>query len=388
MDIINIGCPTKFLFGRGSDKKTGELCKMFGAKKVMIIHTSGFLAITGVIDRIKESIEKEGIDYVEMGCVQPNPRLAYVRTCIDKARSVNVDFVLAVGGGSVIDTAKAVAAGVKHEDDVWEIFKSQGNKMYNALPIGCVASITGSGSEGSSLCYIVNEEDRKNEKISISSEKLRPKFSILNPELTYSVSKYQSACGISNMMVSTIERYFCDPECTYLDDQISEGILRTVIKYGLRTIEHPNDYEARAQLMLASASLNCTAYCRDNFAFSALQIIQNGITELYDSFHGEVFATICPCWMEYIYSNNINRFAQYANKVWGAELDYNDTSATAMEGIKRTKDFFNKLGLPIDKEMLRIQDNDIEYLCAKKDGLKPMDGFDSDDLRNILKLIP
>ncbi|MBS7009598.1 iron-containing alcohol dehydrogenase [Anaerostipes sp.] len=360
MDNFTFYSPTRFCFGKNSENELGKLLKRIQSKKVMIFHMSGPELKSGILDRVKEILKKEGIDYVEMGGVKANPRLDYALECIETAKAQKVDSVLAIGGGSCIDTAKATAAGVLCEDDFWAHF--QNNIPFDrALPIGAIVTIAASGSEGSEACLLKDEAN--NIKVGLHSEVFRPAYAIENPELTFSLPKYQTACGITDIMMHVIERYFTNTKGTELTDQLSEGVLRTMIKYGPIVMKEPDDYEARAQIMWAGVIAHNDICGVGREIDLASHMIQDVIGGLYDSAHGAGLATICPAWMKYVYQHDIPRFVRYAEEVWNVKNDPFDQESTALEGIRRTKMFFQSLGMPVTLDELGVEEKDMDFLC-------------------------
>lgn len=382
MDNFTFYSPTKFCFGRNSEKELGTLLNWIRSRKVMIFHMSGPELRSGILERVKETLDREGIDYIEMGGVKANPRLDYALECIETAKREKVDSVLAIGGGSCIDTAKATAAGALCEDDFWSHFKHN-IPFTKALPIGAIVTIAASGSEGSEACLLKDEEN--NIKVGLHSEVFRPTYAIENPELTYSLPPYQTACGITDIMMHVIERYFTNTKGTELTDQLSEGVLRTMIRYGPIALKEPDHYEARAEIMWAGVIAHNDICGVGREIDLASHMIQDVIGGLYDSAHGAGLATVCPAWMKYVYTHDIPRFVRYATEVWNVRNDPFDQETVALEGIKRTKEFFRSLGMPVTLEELGVNEKDMDFLCGGRLAGHFVE-LEEKDIRNIYEL--
>lgn len=382
MDNFTFYSPTKFCFGRNAEDKLGELLGFIRSEKVMIFHMSGPELHSGILDRVKEILEEKQIDYVEAGGVKANPRLDYTLKCIETAKAEKVDSVLAIGGGSCIDTAKATAAGALCEDDFWEHFQKN-IPFTRALPIGAIVTIAASGSEGSEACLLKDEEN--NRKVGLHSEVFRPAYAIENPELTYSLPKYQTACGITDIMMHVIERYFTNTKGTELTDQLSEGVLRTMIKYGPVVMKEPDHYEARAEIMWAGVIAHNDICGVGREIDLASHMIQDAVGGLYDSAHGAGLATIAPAWMKYVYKHDIPRFVRYAAEVWNVPNDPFDQEAVALEGIQKTKDFFRSLGMPVTLKELGVRKKDMDFLCSGR-CVGHFVELHEDDIRKVYEL--
>ena len=382
MDNFTFYSPTKFCFGRNAEDKLGELLGFIRSEKVMIFHMSGPELHSGILDRVKEILEEKQIDYVEAGGVKANPRLDYTLKCIETAKAEKVDSVLAIGGGSCIDTAKATAAGALCEDDFWEHFQKN-IPFTRALPIGAIVTIAASGSEGSEACLLKDEEN--NRKVGLHSEVFRPAYAIENPELTYSLPKYQTACGITDIMMHVIERYFTNTKGTELTDQLSEGVLRTMIKYGPVVMKEPDHYEARAEIMWAGVIAHNDICGVGREIDLASHMIQDAVGGLYDSAHGAGLATIAPAWMKYVYKHDIPRFVRYATEVWNVPTDPFDQEAVALEGIQKTKDFFRSLGMPVTLKELGVRKKDMDFLCSGR-CVGHFVELHEDDIRKVYEL--
>ena len=361
MNNFRFYSPTYFVFGKGTENEAGQCVKKFGGSKVLIHYGGGSVIRSGLLGRVKESLKNAGIDFVELGGVMPNPRSGLVYEGIELCRKEAVDFILAVGGGSTIDSAKAIAAGVKYDGDFWDFF--EGKPIEEALPVGTVLTIAAAGSEGSGDTVITKEEGML--KRGAGAEALRPVFSILNPELTQTLPPYQTACGATDIMAHVFERYFTNTKEVEITDRLCEAVLLTMIKEVPRVIEDPNNYEARANIMCAGmvAHNNLVGVGRDQDWSS--HGIEHELSALYDVAHGAGLAVIFPAWMTYVMKHDISRFAQIAVRVWGCEMNFAYPEETAKEGIKRFKEFLVSIGMPISFKELGAKEEDIPLMVEK-----------------------
>ena len=351
--------PTYFVFGKEQENQVGYYVKRFGGSKVLIHYGGGSAKKSALIDRVETSLDKEGIEYVELGGVLPNPRSGLVYEGIELCKKEGVDFILAVGGGSTIDSSKAIAAGVKYDGDFWDFYE-KGIPVENALKVGTILTIAAAGSEGSADTVITKEEGML--KRGASGEALRPAFSILNPELTQTLPAYQTACGITDIMAHVFERYFTNTTDVEVTDRLCEALLLTMIKEAPKVIANPNDYEARANIMWAGmvAHNNIVGVGREQDWSS--HGIEHELSALYDVPHGAGLAVIFPAWMKYVMKHDIARFAQVAVRVWNVEMDFANPEITAAEGIKRFEEFLTSIGMPINFEQLGAKEEDIPYM--------------------------
>lgn len=349
--------PTKVFFGKNTHKSVGEIIKGYGYKTIMLQYGTGSIKKTGLYDDIITSLKDNEIEIVEMGGVQPNPRLSFVREAIKTARDKKVEMILAVGGGSTLDSSKSTAAGVYYDGDVWD-FHAGKKAPQKSLPVGAVLTISAAGSEMSSSAVITNEE--LNMKRGFNSDFNRPLFAIMNPELTYTVSPYQTACGIVDIMAHTMERYFTVCDATPLTDRIAEGLLKTVIESAKTIMENPYDYNARANIMWASSlSHNGLTGCGRYNALAVHQLEHALSGEFQEIAHGAGLAVLFPAWAKYVYKHNIPRFAQFARRVW--DIDDTDDYNAAVMGIGEMEKFFATLNMP-----LRLRDFSIPKDCTQK----------------------
>ena len=362
MDNFTFYAPTYFAFGKDTENDTGKYVKRFGGSKVLVHFGGGSVVRSGLLDRVKQSLEKEGVAYVELGGVMPNPRSGLVYEGIELCRKEGVDFVLAVGGGSTIDSAKAIAAGVVYDGDFWDFY--QGKPVDRALPIGTVLTIAAAGSEGSPDSVITYEDGMF--KRGASGEGLRPKFTILNPTLTQTLPPYQTACGVTDIMAHLYERYLTnttDVECT---DRVIEALMLTMINEAPKVMADPNDYQARANIMWAGmmAHNNCCGVGRTQDWAS--HDIEHELSAIYDCAHGAGLAVVMPAVFTYNMNHNVMRFAQAAVRVWGCQMEFEHPERTAKAGIEALRSFLISIGMPKNFAELGAKEEDIERMakCA------------------------
>ena len=351
--------PTKVYFGKDKEMEVGSIIKGYGYKKIMMQYGKESIKKSGLYDTVMKSLKENDITVVEMGGVEPNPKLEFVRKATEIAKCEEVEMILAVGGGSVIDSSKATAAAAYNNCDPWELYVNP-VKPKKALPVGCILTIAAAGSEMSGNAVITNMEE--NMKRGFGSDGLRCLFSIMNPELTYSVSKYQTACGIVDIMAHTMERYFTNIEPTEITDRISEGILKTVISAGKTLMEKPNDYDARANMMWASSLShnNLTSCGRDSFL--AVHQLEHAVSGEYDSVaHGAGLAVLFPAWARYVYKLKPERFSQFARCVW--DVEENDDLKASLMGIEKMEEFFRFIGMPLTLSELDVPKESLERLA-------------------------
>lgn len=358
MNNFNFYSPTFFLFGKRSETETGKYVKRFGGTKVLIHYGGGSVIKSGLLDRVKASLAAENIAFVELGGVMPNPRSGLVYKGIEICKSEKIDLVLAIGGGSTIDSAKAIALGALYEGDFWEFYK--GKLVEKALPVATILTISAAGSEGSNGSVITHENGML--KRACGGDVMRPVFSILNPELTCTLPNYQTACGATDMMAHVLERYFTNTTDVEITDRLCEAILLTIIKEAPKALANPNDYEARANLMWAGmvAHNDVCGVGRDQ-DWSTHQI-EHELSALYDVAHGAGLAVMFPAWMKYVMKHNLMRFAQFAVRVWGCEMDFQQPENTAIQGIAKFEQFLTSIGMPIRFTELGAKVEDIPTL--------------------------
>lgn len=362
MDNFQFYSPTEFIFGKNTESECGKYVKKYGGTKVLVHYGSGSAVRSGLIERVKASLKAEGLDFVLLGGVQANPRDTKVYEGIELCRRENADFILSVGGGSCIDSSKAIAAGVMYDGDFWDFYSGK-EAVTKALPVGTVLTIAAAGSEGSGASVITKEEGML--KRSTGSDLLRPKFSVLNPELTETLSSYQTACGATDIMAHVFERYFTNTTEVEITDRLCEAVLLTMIKETPRVIEDPHNYQARANIMWAGTVAHNDIVGVGRSQDWNSHAIEHELSGLYDCAHGAGLAVIMPAWMEYVYTHNVMRFAQMAVRIWGCEMNFENTAETALNGIRRFRKFLSGIGMPINFEQLGAKEEDIPELVKK-----------------------
>lgn len=361
MNNFNFYSPTEFVFGKGRENDAGKYVKKYGGNKVLIHFGGQSAQKSGLLDKVKASLENEGIPYKELGGVKPNPRDSLVYKGIELCRNEDIDFILAVGGGSVIDSAKAIAMGVVYDGDFWDFYS--GKQPEKALPVATVLTIAAAGSEGSGDSVITKEDGML--KRGAGSDVLRPRFSIMDPELTQTLPAYQTACGATDIMAHVFERYFTNTTEVEITDRLCEAVLLTMVKETPRVIADPNNYQARANIMWAGtvAHTNIVGVGREQDWNS--HGIEHELSALYDCAHGAGLAVIMPAWMEFVYKHNVMRFCQMATRVFGCRMDFENPESTALAGIKAFRSFLHSIGMPINFDELGAKREDIPALVEK-----------------------
>lgn len=359
MENFTFYSPTYFVFGKEEENNTGKYVRRFGGSKVLIHYGGGSVVRSGLLDRVKASLKEEGIAFVELGGVKPNPRSGLVYEGIDLCRKEKVDFVLAVGGGSTIDSAKAIAAGAVYDGDFWDFYK--GKAVTKALPIGTILTISAAGSEGSPDSVITNENGMY--KRGASGEALRPAFSILNPALPQTLPTYQIACGITDIMAHLFERYFTTTKEVEVTDRMIEGLLLTMIHEAPRVVQDPNNYQAQANIMWAGMMAHNNSCGVGRVQDWASHDIEHELSAIYDCAHGAGLAVAFPAWMTYNMKHDINRFAQLAVRVWGCQMDFAHPENTAKAGIEALRRFLKSIGMPTNFAELGAKEEDIEKMA-------------------------
>ena len=352
--------PTEFVFGKATEMQVGALARKYGARKVMIVYGGGSVVRSGLLDRVKQSLQEAGIEYCLMGGVQPNPVDTKVYEGIEFCRREQADMLLPAGGGSVIDTAKAIAAGVLYEGDFWDFYIGKA-KVTKALKVAVVLTIPAAGSEGSGNTVITKLDGLQKLSLRVP-EVLRPVFSIMNPELTYTLPPFQTACGVADMMAHIMERYFTNTQEVEIGDRLCEGTLMAIINEAPKAMRNPEDYGARANLMWAGMIAHngtCGVGCEEDWAS---HFLEHEISAIYGVTHGAGLSVIFPAWMTWMVEHNVGKIAQYAVRVWGVP-ESEDKKAVALEGIGKLKAFFNSLGLPVTFKELGVENPDIDRLA-------------------------
>lgn len=379
--------PTKVYFGKDEELKVGKIIAEYHPKKVLIHYGGKSAKESGLLDRVKKCLTDESIDFVELGGVVANPELKLVRKGIKLCIDEGVDFILAVGGGSVMDSAKDIANGAANPDiDVWDfsLGKCAPTKTLNK---GAILTLSAAGSEMSNSCVISNNET--GEKRGYGSSCNRMNFAIENPELTYTVSPYQTACGAVDIAMHTIERYFCPGEDTYVTDSIAEAVIKSVMKAGTDCLKNPRDYEARANMMWASSlAHNGLTQCGREFQLVVHQF-EHEVSGMYPEIaHGAGLAAIWCSWARYVYRANINRWLQYAHNVWNLEIDFEHPEKTIELAIDKQEQYYASIGMPINLKSLGVKKESLEKLAldCSRNKTRTLIGYKPLAYEDILKI--
>ncbi|MDD2364250.1 MAG: iron-containing alcohol dehydrogenase [Eubacteriales bacterium] len=382
--------PSKIVFGKDTEEQVGQLVKDSGATKVLLHYGGESAKRSGLLDRVKDSLSAAGIEFLELGGVVPNPRMSLAYQGIELCKKEGVDFILPVGGGSVIDSAKCIAYGAVYDGDVWDFYSRKATAV-DALPVGTILTLAATGSEMSDSSVMTLEEGWL--KRGYNNDLSRPLFSILNPELTYTLPEYQTACGVVDIMMHTMERYFNHTSDSQLTDAISEALLRTVLDFGPVVMADPKNYNARAQIMWAGClSHNGLTGAGVDTDWSTHQL-EHELGGLFDVAHGAGLSAVWGSWARYVYTEDPRRFAQFAVNVMGVSNDFRNEEATALAGISKLEEFFQSINMPISISDLGIELSDAEidelaYKCCFM-GKRTIGGFkklDQDDMAEIFRM--
>ena len=351
--------PTRFIFGKDEENNVGTYVREAGGTNVLIHYGGGSVVRSGLLDRVKASLAVAGIAYEELGGVQPNPKSGLIYQGIELCREKGIDFILAVGGGSTIDSSKAIAAGAVYDGDFWDFY--QGKWIEKSLPVATILTIAAAGSEGNGDTVVTREEDKM--KRDAHGDAIRPRFTILNPALTQTVPPYQTISGIADIMAHLFERYFTNTKEVETSDRLIEALLLSVIHEAPRVVADPDNYDARANIMWAGMLAHNDTAGVDREQDWASHNIEHELSGLYDCTHGAGLAVIFPAWMKYVYKHDVARFAQIAVRVWGCQMDFRDPEATALAGIAALQNFWKSLGLPSTLGEVGGKEEDIDFLA-------------------------
>ena len=373
---------TRIIFGKGSEAETGRETARHG-KKALLHYGGGSIRASGLYDRVCRSLRDAGVEFVDLGGVKPNPRLSLVQEGIRLCREQKVDFILAVGGGSVIDSAKAIAIGVPHKGDVWDFYTKK-LPVKESLPVGVVLTIPAAGSESSNGSVITNEKGWY--KKDAGGDCMRPRFAIMNPELTFTLPPFQTACGAADIMAHVMERYFTRVQSVDFTDRLCEATLRTIIENVPVVLAKPDDYDARAEIMWASTVAHNDLLGTGRVGDWASHNIEHELSGIYDVAHGAGLAVIFPAWMKHVYHNDVNRFARFATRVWGVEPRFDWPERTALEGIGRARTFFRDIGLPTSLKELGVTDDRCEEMAKKATESGPLGNFMKLGAKDVLAI--
>ena len=385
MNSFQLYNPTRLLFGKGTVSQLGEHVKPYG-KRILLVYGGGSIKRSGLYDEVIAQLNGIGAEVFELPGVEPNPRLATVHKGIERCRREKVDFILAVGGGSVIDAAKAIAAGVPYEGDVWD-FCVRKAVIQEALPLGTVLTLAATGSEMNGNAVISDWE--KKLKRGMGSKLIYPKFSILDPQLTFTVPRDQTVNGIVDMMSHVFEQYFSLTTDTPLQERFAESILQTVIENGELALKDGTNYAARANLMLCGTyALNGTLPIGVETDW-ATHAIEHEVSAIYDIAHGAGLAIIFPNWMKYVYKERVDRFVQYAVRVWNVDPRGKSDDEVALAGIEATRAYFTRIGAPATLGQLGIGGEMLDRMAEEAVRFGPIGKFkklEKDDVRTILEM--
>jgi len=373
---------TNIVFGRGTEAKVGELTAQMG-KKVLLHYGTGSIKKSGLYDRVMASLKVAGVQVVELGGVVPNPRLSLVKEGIELCRKEQVDCILIVGGGSAIDSAKAIAVGVYYDGDVWDFYEDKAQPE-RALPMGVVLTIPAAGSETSAGTVVTKEEGWV--KAAFGSNIIRPQFAILNPELTYTLPFHQTANGVADMLAHVMERYFTQTTGVDFTDRLCEGAMRSIIHIAPKLKENPTDYDARADIMLAGCITHADILGVGRAGDWGSHDIEHELSAIYDIAHGAGLAIVFPAWIKYVYKDNVPRFVQWATRVFDVDLAFDDPDAIVLEGVRRLEAFFQQMELSVRLHEIGIDDTRLEEMAEKAAPVGNFKVLEKKDIVEIYKL--
>ena len=383
MNAFTYCSPTKIIFGKDEEKNIGAELSAFHPKKALLHYGGGSMKRSGLYDRVVESLKQAGVPFVELPGVKPNPRLSLVREGIDLCRREGVDFILAVGGGSVIDSAKAIAVGVPYSGDVWDFWMRRAVPKVS-LPVATILTIPAAGSETSNSSVITDEDS--GDKIGLTDELLRPRLSILNPALCVTLPSYQIACGASDIMAHLMERYFTRTPGVDFSDRLLESSMRSLRYTAPRLLRDPNNYDLQSNLMWIGCLAHNGVFGMGRAEDWASHGIEHELSACYDIAHGAGLAVIFPAWMKYVYATDKNRFMQFAVRVFDVDLAFTDEDAVIREGIARLENFYYSLDLPTRLPGLQIDNTHFTEMAAKAVRFGPLGNFRKLDKNDIIQI--
>ncbi len=382
--------PARIVFGAGTIQEVGALTSAYG-KRVLLHYGGGSIKKNGVYDQVMQSLQKAGLEVVELAGVVPNPRLSLVREGIAICKREKIDFILAVGGGSAIDSAKAIAFGAKlgDDEDIWDDYYLRGNgDIKAAIPLGVVLTIPAAGSESSTGSVITDWD--KNLKRAVNSEMIIARFAIMDPQTNYSLPAYQTACGVSDILAHLFERYFTNETHNDLSDRLLESSMRNIIAYGPLALKYPTDYRYRAEIMWTGTIAHNNLLNQGRVGDWASHDIEHEISGIYDLAHGAGLSIVFPAWMKYVYKQHIDRFVQVAIRVWDVDLTFDDKDRMVEVAIEKLENFYTSIGMPIRLGDAKIGDEKIRVMAENvfltRTELGSFEIFNADDVERILRL--
>lgn len=387
MDNFVFYNPTKIIFGKGTEHHIGKETRSY-SQKILLHYGGGSIKHTGLYDTVVASLKAAQVEVLELPGVKPNPRLSLVQEGISICRAHQINFILAVGGGSAIDSAKAIAMGVPYDGNVWDFFTGKAT-LQQALPVGTILTIPAAGSEASTASVITNEDG--NYKRGFNSDLIYPRFSILNPELAFTLPKYQVACGVADILSHLMERYFTNSQSVELMDRLIESTMKTVINNAPILLEQPRNYDAWAEVMWAGTVAHNNLLNTGREGDWGSHDIEHELSGIYDIAHGAGLAVVFPAWLKYVYHHDVNRFVQFAVRVWNVEQAFWSPEATALAGIAKLEAFFQTLDLAVRLQGLSIAEDRIDEMASKctSNDTRTVGNFiklHQQDVVNILKL--
>lgn len=365
MENFEFRNPTRIVFGKGTESQVGAQVVAAGAKRILLHYGGGSIKSSGLYDRVIASLRSAGVEWLELGGVKPNPRLSLVHQGVKLCKEKKIELVLAVGGGSAIDSGKAIAMGAVTDRDVWDFFAGKAEPTA-ALPVGTVLTIPAAGSEASTASVVTKDEGLL--KRGFNHELIYPRFSILNPELAFTLPPFQVACGAADIMAHLMERYFTTVKAVEFTDRLLEATMKTVARKVVKVLASPRDYDSWAELMWAGTVAHNNLLNTGRIGDWASHDIEHELSAIYDVAHGAGLAVVFPAWMKHTLSRDPNRFAQWATRVWNVDLDFWNVEATAREGIRRLEAFFHSIGLGTRLSDLRIGSDRLDEMAGKCTG--------------------
>ena len=387
MENFILSLPTEILFGQEMTKHLSEMIKKYKGSRVLLVYGGGSIKTIGIYDMVTDHLRENNIFFKELSGIKPNPRISSVRDGIKIIRENDIDFILAVGGGSVIDAAEGMSAGAFYDGDPWDFYARVAD-MEKGLPIGTILTLAATGSEMNWGSVVSNEETQQ--KLPYRNALLKPKFSILDPSFTFSVNKYHTCAGLTDIMAHAFEQYFSPTKEAYLADRMAEAVMKTVIHYAPLVLNDPFNYEARANILWAGTIGLNGLLTYGKITDWATHMIEHEVSAIYDITHGAGLAILFPNWMKYVLNDDtVNKFVVFAKNVWNVDTAGKSLNDIAMEGINKTSQFFKSLDMPLTLSEVNIGDSRLEEMAVKAVGFGELGGFmklGKDDVLEILRM--